>query len=103
MSYPVSVQTPQYDIDTLGGLKNLPLTGRCSRPIAGRPRDILAGAAATPSSRTTISVPAVNIYATTQGRDLGGVAADIQKIVDDIARGPAQRLDRRDSRPGRRR
>ena len=75
VSYPVSVQTPQYGIDTLGELKNLPLTAahppNCwavSRP--SRP------SLCTPSFRTTISAPAVNIYATTQGRDLGSVAAD---------------------------
>ncbi len=27
--------------------------------------------------------PAIDIYATTQGRDLGGVASDVQKILDD--------------------
>jgi multidrug efflux pump subunit AcrB len=27
--------------------------------------------------------PAINIYATTQGRDLGAVAADIQKLIDE--------------------
>ena len=29
--------------------------------------------------------PMVQIYATTQGRDLGAVAADVQKIVDEMA------------------
>jgi Cu/Ag efflux pump CusA len=30
--------------------------------------------------------PVMQIYATTQGRDLGAVAADIQKILDDTAK-----------------
>ena len=35
VSYPVSVQTPQYDIDTLGDLKNLPLTAAQSTQLLG--------------------------------------------------------------------
>jgi multidrug efflux pump subunit AcrB len=82
VSYPVSVQTPQYGIDTLGELKNLPLTAAQSTQLLGglatfspEPLDALV-------SHYDIR-PVVNIYATTQGRDLGSVAADVQKIVDD--------------------
>jgi multidrug efflux pump subunit AcrB len=82
VSYPVSVQTPQYGIDTLGELKNLPLTAAQSTQLLGglatfspEPLDALV-------SHYDIR-PVVNIYATTQGRDLGNVAADVQKIVDD--------------------
>ncbi|WP_158815714.1 efflux RND transporter permease subunit [Methylocapsa sp. S129] len=82
VSYPVSVQTPQYGIDTLGELKNLPLTAAQSTQLLGglatlspEPLDAIVSHY---NIRNT-----VNIYATTQGRDLGGVAADIQKIVDD--------------------
>ena len=82
VSYPVSVQTPQYSIDSLGELKNLPLTAAQSTQLLGglatfspEPLDAIV------SHYNIRNV--VNIYATTQGRDLGGVAADIQKIVDD--------------------
>ena len=82
VSYPVSVQTPQYGIDTLGELKNLPLTAAQSTQLLGglatfspEPLDAIV-------SHYDIR-PVVNIYATTQGRDLGAVAADVQKIVDD--------------------
>ena len=82
VSYPVSVQTPQYNIDTLGDLRNLPLTARSV--------DQLLGGLATFSPEPLDAVvshyniqSAVNIYAATQGRDLGGVAADIQTIIDD--------------------
>jgi len=82
VSYPVSVQTPQYGIDTLGELKNLPLTAAQSTQLLGglatfspEPLDALV-------SHYDIR-PVVNIYATTQGRDLGSVATDVQKIVDD--------------------
>ncbi len=82
VSYPVSVQTPQYGIDTLGELKNLPLTAAQSTQLLGglatfsrEPLDAVV-------SHYNIR-PVVDIYAATQGRDLGGVAADVQKIVDD--------------------
>ena len=82
VSYPVSVQAPQYDIDTMGELKNLPLTAAASTQLLGGLATLspepLDAVVTHYNIRTT-----VNIYATTQGRDLGAVAADIQKIVDD--------------------
>ena len=84
-AYPVSVQTPQYGIDTLGELKNLPLTAAQSTQLLGG----LATFSPEPTLEAVVSHydirPVVNIYATTQGRDLGSVsAADVQKIVDDL-------------------
>ena len=85
VSYAVSVQTPQYGIDTLGDLKYVPLAAANSTQLLGglatfspEPLDAIA------SHYDIRSI--VDIYATTQDRDLGGVAADVQKIVDD-ARG----------------
>jgi hypothetical protein len=45
VSYPVSVQTPQYKIDTLGELKNLPLTAAQSTQLLGGLATLLARAA----------------------------------------------------------
>jgi multidrug efflux pump subunit AcrB len=83
VSYAVSVQTPQYRIDTLDGLKNMPVTA------VGRSTQLLGGLATMdlePESAVVTHYniqPAVDIFATTQGRDLGGVTAEIQKILDD--------------------
>ena len=82
VSYPVSIQTPQYDIDSLGELKNLPLTAAQSTQLLGG----LAAFSPEPLDAVVSHYNiqnTVNIYATTQARDLGGVAAEIQKIVDD--------------------
>jgi multidrug efflux pump subunit AcrB len=86
VSYPVSIQTPPRDIGEMSGLQAIPLTtGAGSTPQ-------LLGALATidraPSDavvshynvRTTI-----DIYAATQGRDLGAVAADVRQIMQDTA------------------
>ncbi|AOH85144.1 RND transporter [Sphingomonas panacis] len=83
VSYPIVVQTPQYRTDSLSALQNLPVTG------PGGTYQLL-GALGTlhrepsPAVVTHYAVqPSYDVYATTQGRDLGAVAADIQKVLDD--------------------
>jgi multidrug efflux pump subunit AcrB len=88
VSYPVSVQTPQRDIGTMGGLQNMPLT-----PNTGTSADsqLLGGLATVERTRSNAVNshynvrPVIDIYATPQGRDLGGVAADIGKVMQAIA------------------
>ncbi len=82
VSFAVSVQTPQYGIDTLGDLKNLPLQAPNSQQLLGG----LANLSPEPLDAIVSHYDIrniVNIYATTQDRDLGSVAADVQRIVDD--------------------
>ena len=79
--YPIALQTPQYQIDTLPALQNLPINA------TGAPTTVLGGIAdirrthgnAVVSQYDITSM--VQIYATTQGRDLGAVSSDIQKII----------------------
>ncbi|QNH18136.1 AcrB/AcrD/AcrF family protein [Xanthomonas sp. SS] len=84
VSYPIVMQTPQYSLDSLSGLENLPIS-----PSAGTGGAQVLGGLATVSRTATSAVVSqyninsmVEIYAATQDRDLGAVAADIQKIVD---------------------
>ena len=88
VSYPIVAQTPQYRIDTVGQMDNIPVTG--SRPgtyqILGGLGTIHRGPSAAVISHYAIQ-PAFDVYATTQGRDLGAVAADIDKIVKAEAAG----------------
>jgi multidrug efflux pump subunit AcrB len=83
VSYSISVQTPQYGIDTLGDLKYVPLRNGNSNQLLGGlatfSPEALHGIASHYNIRSV-----VNIYATPQARDLGAVAADVQKIVDDM-------------------
>jgi multidrug efflux pump subunit AcrB len=75
------MQTPQYQIDTLPELQNLPINA------TGAPTTVLGGIADIRRNHTDAVVsqydisPMVQIFATTHGRDLGAVSADIQKIV----------------------
>ncbi len=80
VSYPVSVQTPQYAIDTMGDLKTLPLTAARSTQLLG------AMASFSPESLPALVSHydvknTINIYATTQDRDLGGVVDDVQRLI----------------------
>jgi CzcA family heavy metal efflux pump len=86
VSYPIVMQTPQYQLDSLSDLRNLPVTA------AGAPAQTLGAIAdINRASRSAVVsqyniLPVIQIYATTQGRDLGAVAADVQKILDESAK-----------------
>jgi multidrug efflux pump subunit AcrB len=77
------MQTPQYQMDSLNALKNLPLTAPgASGQTLGAISDIDRGVRPAVVSQYNIQ-PVIQIYGTTQGRDLGAVAADVQKIIDE--------------------
>jgi len=85
VSYSIVMQTPQYQLDSLGALRNLPITAPTApAQTLGAIADITRSTRSAVVSQYNIQ-PLVQIYATTQGRDLGAVAADVQKVVDDIA------------------
>jgi multidrug efflux pump subunit AcrB len=86
VTYPIALQTPQYQIDTLAELQNLPINapGAVSTVLGGI-ADIRRTHSDAVVSQYNIS-PMVEIYATRQGRDLGAVSADIQKILDRYAK-----------------
>ena len=82
VTYPIAMQTPQYQIDTLPALQNLPINATgAPTTVLGGIADIRRGHGNAVVSQYDIS-SMVEIYATTQGRDLGAVSADIQKIID---------------------
>jgi multidrug efflux pump subunit AcrB len=86
VSYPIVMQTPQYNLDSLASLQNLPITS--SLQSSGQ---ILGGLASVARTNTNAVVsqyniqPMVEIFATTQDRDLGAVASDIQRVVQSNA------------------
>jgi multidrug efflux pump subunit AcrB len=86
VSYPVSIQTPQRDIGTMNGLQNIPLSTGASTGTATQLLGGLATIQRTPSDALVSHYnvrPVIDIYATPQGRDLGGVAADIRQVMQD--------------------
>jgi multidrug efflux pump subunit AcrB len=81
VTYPIALQTPQYQVDTLSALQNLPINA------TGAPTTVLGGIADIRRTHRDAVVsqydiaPMVEIYATVQGRDLGAVSADIRKVM----------------------
>jgi multidrug efflux pump subunit AcrB len=84
ISYSIVMQTPQYRMDSLNSLAAMPVTAASTTnsPILGGIADIRRGTSNAVVSQYDIQTM-VQIYATTQGRDLGAVATDVRKIVDD--------------------
>jgi multidrug efflux pump subunit AcrB len=83
VNYQVAVQTPQYKIDTLQDLKNTPVVA------PGLPRPELLGNLATIERRESPVIvnhynvqPVFDVLTNVQGRDLGGVADEVAKVVD---------------------
>lgn len=87
VSYAVSIQTPQRDIDSMTGLKNIPVTS-----TTGANTQLLGGIAEVARGRSNAVVshynvsPVIDIYATPQGRDLGALATDILKSINATAK-----------------
>jgi multidrug efflux pump subunit AcrB len=85
VSYSIVMQTPQYQMDSINALKNLPVTAPGASPqTLGAISSISRAARPAVVSQYNIA-PVIQIYGTPQGRDLGAVAADVQKIVDEMA------------------
>jgi len=84
VSYPIVMQTPQYGLDSIAALANIPIGGATTAVP-----QILGGLASIERSMGNAIVsqydlqPMVQINASTQGRDLGGVADDIRRIIAD--------------------
>ena len=83
VSYNMTAQTPEYKLDSLEALQNLPVTS----PNGGGSQ-ILGGLArfSRDQANTVVThyniMPTIDLYATTQDRDLGAVSNDVQKVID---------------------
>jgi len=82
VSYGVVMQTPQYNLDSLSALSNLPVGN------SANPNQPVLGALATINRTTRNAVvsqydiqPLVQINATTQDTDLGTVAREVRKVI----------------------
>jgi multidrug efflux pump subunit AcrB len=87
VSYSIVMQTPQYQIDSLSKLEALPISAATTAtpPMLGGIADIRRSTGSAVVSQYDIQT-LVQIYATTQGRDLGAVAGDIQRILAETAK-----------------
>ena len=82
VSYRVAVQTPQYRIDSIDALAREPIDGS-----GGNAQQLLANLisfqrASTVTVATHYNVqPVFDVFASVQGRDLGGAAGDIRSVL----------------------
>jgi multidrug efflux pump subunit AcrB len=87
--YYIAVQTPEPKVASLNDLANTPVSGAVSPAGAVIPglfsnvATLKRSTVPTNTNQTNIQ-PIYDVYASVQGRDLGGVAADIDKVVADL-------------------
>jgi multidrug efflux pump subunit AcrB len=84
VSYSIATQTPQYRADTIQDLVNMPVTGTST----STPPSVMAslvsmqrGAGMGVVSHYNVA-PVIDIFGGVSGRDLGGVAGDVNKLID---------------------
>jgi len=82
ISYPVVAQTPEYLVSSINELANIPVSGAASaspQPLGGLAE--IKQTSTVPVVSHYNLAPVINVYGTTQGRDLGAVAGDIQRVI----------------------
>ena len=88
--YNIAVQTPQYQVDSLDALLNMPVgTGAgaagpnpiASTQLLGNLVEVAPGQQVAVASRYNI-LPAIDVYVSVQGTDLASVAGKVQALVD---------------------
>ncbi|MDB5825344.1 MAG: acrB/AcrD/AcrF family protein [Herminiimonas sp.] len=83
--YSVAVQTPQYRMDSIDSLMRTPVMGSQGAPVQllGNLASVKLSSQPAVVTRYDLA-PVVDIYTSVQGRDLGGVAKDVKKLVDEM-------------------
>ncbi len=84
VSYPIVAQTPQYWMDNIQSLKNLSVSSAHGPQLLGGLAAVSRGESNAVVSHYNVQ-PVIDIYAGTHARDLGAIAGDIQKILDETA------------------
>jgi CzcA family heavy metal efflux pump len=93
ISYNVVTQAPQYRLDSLEALRNIPIapgtqgtnTTGPSQQILGSIADITRESGPTVVSHYNVS-PIYDVYASVQDRDLGSVSKDINKVIAELSK-----------------
>jgi len=86
--YNIAVQTPQYKVDSLDALLNMPVgaagaTNAGGTQLLGNLVESAPGRQLAVASRYNI-LPAIDVYVSVQGTDLASVANKVQALVDQV-------------------
>ena len=86
VTYSVAVQSPQYRVTSLDDLVNTPVTNPSAQApqVLGNLAQVSLTARPAVVSHYNVQ-PVIDVYSSTQGRDLGGVAADIRQALKPFA------------------
>jgi multidrug efflux pump subunit AcrB len=82
VSYPLAIMTPQYKMNSLQELMNTPISGAnaSSQQVLANLTTVSPKMA--PAIVTHYNIqPSIDVYASVDGRDLGGVADDTDKVI----------------------
>jgi multidrug efflux pump subunit AcrB len=85
VSYQIATQSPQYRTDSLQQLVNIPVTGTNASAAPSLMASLVSvqrGAGMAVVSHYNVA-PVIDIFGAAAGRDLGSVAGDLNKIIDD--------------------
>jgi len=85
VNYLLAVQVPQSKIASLEELNNTPITNGSNSELLSNLSVVKRGTSALVVNHYNVQ-PVFDVYASVQGRDLGGVAKDIYQIVGEIKR-----------------
>ncbi len=83
VNYTVVVQTPQYKMDSVDALKAIPITtgtGMAAPQLLSNLAQVNHTSSPAVTNHYNVQ-PVFDVFVNTQGRDLGGVAVDIDKIL----------------------
>jgi multidrug efflux pump subunit AcrB len=83
VTYQIAVQTPQYRMTDLHDLMNIPVVSQQGPQLMGNLVQVAPSVRATTVNHYNVQ-PVIDVYASTQDRDLGAVAADTDKILQDF-------------------
>ncbi len=84
VSYPIVAQMPQYRVNSVSDLSNIPITSvaNASQQYLGGLAQISQGPSPGVVSHYNVQ-PVIDIFGDTQGRDLGAVSRDVNRILAD--------------------
>jgi len=83
--YNVAIQVPQYKIDSLQSLDNVPISSPTTKKMQVLGNMAAMNVNAEPALISEYDIqPMIDVYASVEGRDLGGVDADMQKVLADF-------------------
>ena len=85
VEYNVAVQVPQYKIDSMQALDNIPISSATTRTPQILRNMTEKSVNVEPALISHYNaVPLIDVYASVEGRDLSGVDTDIQKVLADF-------------------